>query len=430
MLDLLEVLRNAVLITGLVLIMMLMIEYCNIGSHGSLFARLKSSGINQVLIGTLLGLVPGCIGGFAAVSLFTHKLLSFGALTAMMIASSGDEAFVMLATMPLKALLLFAILGALAIVTGLVCDRYLFKEQNFAFCPDGYEIHKEHDSSIASPFRLSSYKDALRRPSRERLLLLAGIALFVVALLSGFAGHDHAGHDHAGHDHAVHQEAALHQEVAHNLELHEEVEHNHELHEEAEHNHTLHEEAAHNHTLHGHATHQESLQEIIEERHLSTFTLHLLDEEWMNCLFAIMSIVTLLFTATAKEHFIKEHLWHHVIKRHLLSIFLWTLGGLAVCKIGVQYLNIEEWVSSNMIFVILLAVAVGIIPESGPHLVFVTLYLNGIVPFSVLLANSISQDGHTALPLLASSRKTFLKAKAVNIIIGAVVGILLYLSGL
>ena len=416
MLDLLEVLRNAVLITGLVLIMMLMIEYCNIGSHGSLFARLKSSGINQVLIGTLLGLVPGCIGGFAAVSLFTHKLLSFGALTAMMIASSGDEAFVMLATMPLKALLLFAILGALAIVTGLVCDRYLFKEQNFAFCPDGYEIHKEHDSSIASPFRLSSYKDALRRPSRERLLLLAGIALFVVALLSGFAGHDHAGHDHAGHDHAVHQEAALHQEVA----LHEEVAHNHELHEEV----------AHNHALHGHATHQESLQEIIEERHLSTFTLHLLDEEWMNCLFAIMSIVTLLFTATAKEHFIKEHLWHHVIKRHLLSIFLWTLGGLAVCQIGVQYLNIEEWVSSNMIFVILLAVAVGIIPESGPHLVFVTLYLNGIVPFSVLLANSISQDGHTALPLLASSRKTFLKAKAVNIIIGAVVGILLYLSGL
>lgn len=416
MLDLLEVLRNAVLITGLVLIMMLMIEYCNIGSHGSLFARLKSSGINQVLIGTLLGLVPGCIGGFAAVSLFTHKLLSFGALTAMMIASSGDEAFVMLATMPLQALLLFAILGALAIVTGLVCDRYLFKEQNFAFCPDGYEIHKEHDSSIASPFRLSSYKDALRRPSRERLLLLAGIALFVVALLSGFAGHDHAGHDHAGHDHAVHQEAALHQEVA----LYEEVAHNHELHEEA----------AHNHALHGHATHQESLQEIIEERHLSTFTLHLLDEEWMNCLFAIMSIVTLLFTATAKEHFIKEHLWHHVIKRHLLSIFLWTLGGLAVCQIGVQYLNIEEWVSSNMIFVILLAVAVGIIPESGPHLVFVTLYLNGIVPFSVLLANSISQDGHTALPLLASSRKTFLKAKAVNIIIGAVVGILLYLSGL
>ena len=400
MLDLLEVLRNAVLITGLVLIMMLMIEYCNIGSHGSLFARLKSSGINQVLIGTLLGLVPGCIGGFAAVSLFTHKLLSFGALTAMIIASSGDEAFVMLATMPLKALLLFAILGALAIVTGLVCDRYLFKEQNFAFCPDGYEIHKEHDSSIASPFRLSSYKDALRRPSRERLLLLAGIALFVVALLSGFAGHDHAGHDHAGHDHAVHQEVALHQEVAHNHELHE------------------------------HVAHQESLQEIIEERHLSTFTLHLLDEEWMNCLFAIMSIVTLLFTATAKEHFIKEHLWHHVIKRHLLSIFLWTLGGLAVCQIGVQYLNIEEWVSSNMIFVILLAVAVGIIPESGPHLVFVTLYLNGIVPFSVLLANSISQDGHTALPLLASSRKTFLKAKAVNIIIGAVVGILLYLSGL
>jgi hypothetical protein len=71
---------------------------------------------------------------------------------------------------------------------------------------------------------------------------------------------------------------------------------------------------------------------------------------------------------------------------------------------------------------ILLAVLVGLIPESGPHLVFVALYASGLVPFSVLLASSISQDGHASLPLLAETKKGFLKAKLVNMLIGLIVG--------
>ena len=60
---------------------------------------------------------------------------------------------------------------------------------------------------------------------------------------------------------------------------------------------------------------------------------------------------------------------------------------------------------------ILLAILIGIIPDSGPHLLFVTLFATGTVPFSVLLASSISQDGHAALPLLAESKRSFVKAK-------------------
>ena len=76
---------------------------------------------------------------------------------------------------------------------------------------------------------------------------------------------------------------------------------------------------------------------------------------------------------------------------------------------------------------ILIAVLVGLIPESGPHLVFVALYASGLVPFSVLLASSISQDGHSSLPLLAETKKGFLKAKLVNMIIGLIVGYGAYL---
>ncbi|MDR0738412.1 MAG: hypothetical protein LBF39_04990, partial [Prevotellaceae bacterium] len=86
------VLKNAFLITGLVMVMMLLIEYFNVYSHGRSFRKIERSRFGQVLLGALLGLVPGCIGGFALVSLFTHRIVSFGALVAMMIAATGDEA--------------------------------------------------------------------------------------------------------------------------------------------------------------------------------------------------------------------------------------------------------------------------------------------------------------------------------------------------
>ena len=71
---------------------------------------------------------------------------------------------------------------------------------------------------------------------------------------------------------------------------------------------------------------------------------------------------------------------------------------------------------------ILLATAVGIIPESGPHMIFVTLYAAGIVPLPVLLANSISQDGHASIPLLAESKKSFFWAKLVNCVTALAAG--------
>ena len=135
----------------------------------------------------------------------------------------------------------------------------------------------------------------------------------------------------------------------------------------------------------------------------------------------------LVVIAVSGDHFIKEHLWDHVIRKHFLSIFLWTTGALLLVQLGLHYLNIESWTSDNIPLMILIAVLVGLIPESGPHLVFVALYASGLVPFSVLLASSISQDGHSSLPLLAETKKGFLKAKLVNMIIGLIVGYGAYL---
>jgi hypothetical protein len=94
-----------------------------------------------------------------------------------------------------------------------------------------------------------------------------------------------------------------------------------------------------------------------------------------------------------------------------------------------QYINIEEWLSNNLFIVLVISVLVGIIPESGPHLIFVTLFAQGSIPFSILIASSIAQDGHGMLPLLAESKYGFLAVKAVNIMVAFIVGTLILTFG-
>ena len=407
-----DVFRNSILITGLVLIMMLMIEYFNIHSHGRWFARIQDSKLKQILLGSLLGLVPGCIGGFAAVSLYTHRLLTLGALVAMMISSSGDEAFIIMAMIPREGLILFGILFAIAVITGIIVDYILYKKPQGDLCPDNFEIHSpiDHSSSnVNSIFKLESYRNMLK-PSKERIMIMAGIACFIAAVIMGILA--------CGHDHSLTAEAAhtcssyvCEHGHTHSVEATCAHEHMHEGHIHEGHAHEVHAHEGHAHEGHAHEGHAHE-----------GASLNILNEKSINVVFAIISIITLFFTATASEHFIKDHLWKHVLKRHMVSIFLWTFGTLTVCQIGMQYLDIEHWISNNMAMVIIIAVLVGIIPESGPHLIFVTLFAQGVLPFYVLLVNSIVQDGHSALPLLAESKMSFAKAKLINIAVGLIIG--------
>ena len=100
-----NVIRQAFMITGFVFVMMLVIEYINVQTKGLWHTRLLGIGWKQYIFAALLGVIPGCLGAFTAVSLFSHRLISFGAIVTAMIATSGDESFVMFAMFPQKALL-------------------------------------------------------------------------------------------------------------------------------------------------------------------------------------------------------------------------------------------------------------------------------------------------------------------------------------
>lgn len=147
------------------------------------------------------------------------------------------------------------------------------------------------------------------------------------------------------------------------------------------------------------------------------------DEEWIRYSLIAMFSVILIIVVVAKEHFLQEHIWEHVIKVHLPKIFFWSLGIIAVITITDNFIDIQEVITKNKYLVLLAAILIGIIPQSGPHLIFVLLFANGTIPFSILLANSIVQDGHGALPLLAESRKAFFLSKGIKIALGFAVGI-------
>ena len=390
---LIDSLRNAILITGLVIVMMMMIESLNIESKGLFFKGLRKTRIGQVIFGALLGSVPGCMGGFATVSLYTHRMFSFGALVAMMIASSGDEAFIMLAMIPDQALILFVVLSVLAIIVGigtdLIHDRVHKKhcqEEDHSECGadtdchDGYVVHHCESHTHGLPAEPAMTKESSPLPRHygwKRISMFIGLAIFIAALATGQLGHDHSAH--SVHDHGTH---------------------------------TCQHCTADDH--HHHTDHHDC--------HPEPHSINLLDEQWMNVLFAGLSVIVLFVLLFASDHFIEEHLWDHIIRKHLLTIFGWTFGVLLIVGIGLQYVSIDHWISSNTALMIVLATLIGIIPESGPHMIFVTLYAAGIVPFPVLLASSISQDGHASLPLIAESRKSFLWAKLINCAVALAAG--------
>jgi len=275
---LIKVFKESLKITLFVLIMMVAVDYINVKTKGRLESILKSGKKwKQYIVATLLGAAPGCLGSFAGVSLYIHGMISFGALTGLMMATAGDEQFIMLAMFPKTALIMFAILFLLGIIAGYFTD-YLVQKFNIKTCTD-CEFKQYHPEE-------KGYK-----------------------------------------------------------------------------------------------------------------------------------------------HYFKDHIWSHMIKGHLIKVFLWTFGALLIIEYSMVFVNLKNITAEYTIWILLLSALIGIIPESGPHLIFVMLFAKGLIPFSVLFTSSIVQDGHGMLPMLSYSVKDSLLIKTFNLFFGLTIGLIIYLLG-
>ena len=329
-----HIFKHALMITGFVLMMMLIIDYINVQTQGIWNRKLQQKGWLQIIMAAFLGVIPGCLGAFTVVSLYTHRIVSFAALVAAMIATFGDDAFIMFAMMPEKALILTIIVFVIALFTGffiLMVSKQKDQDSDRSY---GFEVHEEEIK--CNFFPRDDLISQIKNISFERTLLITGFLLFLIFLVAGELGPE--------------------------------------------------------------------------------------EWNWERITFFAGGLVTLFIIVTVPDHFLKDHLWGHVIKKHLLRIFLWTFGTFIFIHLIGGFLDIGGWIQDNQYIILIFAVLIGIIPESGPHLIFITLFINGTIPFSILIASSIVQDGHGAIPLLAESKKGFIYMKLINILVGLIVG--------
>lgn len=336
-----DCLKEAVVISYFVFIMMTLVDYLNVWTRGRMREIASGNRFYRYLVSCLLAVFPGCLGGFMLVSFYVHGLIPFGTLAGGMIASSGDEAFVMLTLFPKKALMLFGVLFVLGIVWGILVDWFLpkLKIQTCQSC--GLDVvHSPHDEEVFSRKPAwSNFKDG----SWLRFGILGSLLLFVAGFAWGFIG----------------------------------------------------------------------------------------PKEW-----DAEKIIAILFSGfaflaflTISRHYLEEHIWKHIIKQHLWRVFLWSLGAFLFVKWGFKAWNLESLVQQNMFLVFLLAGLIGLIPESGPNLIFVVLFSQGAIPFSVLLTSSMVQDGHSMLPMLSYTVKDTILLKIFNLAFAWLVGAIFFFLG-
>jgi hypothetical protein len=349
-----KIISQTIMITTFVLVMMMVIEYLNVKTRGDWAVRLKKSPFLQIILAAIMGVIPGCLGAYTIVSLYAHEIIRFSALVTAMIATSGDEAFVMFSIIPEYALLLNVIIFFIAVGVG-VFLMYFGKRFEFFCVSPGHMVVHEHELDTHQQSAASIMQN-LKNISFTRALLISGILLFLFAMFSGLLAHEHF------------DIAAL--------------------------------------------TGQQSQLPIHDKHHIN----------WVMITYVVVMVTALYIFLTSSDHFLEGHLWGHVIKKHFYKIFLWTFGALLLVAIFSHFYEVNQWISENMWMILILAVLIGFIPESGPHMIFVIMFFQGLVPFSILLASSIVQDGHGALPLLAESRKSFFTMKAINMAVGLLVG--------
>jgi hypothetical protein len=337
-----DIVQHSLVITGFVGIMMLVIEYLNVLSQGLWQERLRRSTWGSYLLAALLGATPGCLGAFAVVAMYAHRRLSLGAVVTAMIATSGDESFVLLALVPQTALGLSALLSVIGVAAGILTDVVIGRRLTARLsCSKDFHVHEEAQCRCFDPEQIWRQ---WRNCSPARGTLAASLILFLFVMATGQIGPGYW--------------------------------------------------------------------------------------NWLRVTLLVVSALALFIVVTVPEHFLDEHLWKHVALGHLPRLFVWVFGSLLILRLVVDRWSCGEVVWGGQWLVLSLASLIGLIPESGPHLLFVTMFAEGSVPFSVLLANSIVQDGHGMLPMLAHSPRAFLVIKVVNLVVGVAVGTLVMALGM
>lgn len=384
---------------------LLLFGYINFIQSGRLVQSIEESKKIQPIIGSLLGLTPGCGGAIFVVPLFPKGTVSFGTIVATLIATMGDSAFVLMSVMPLEYILVSILSFIVAIITGYIVDQFSIGDKLLA----NIEARRRERAKAKEV----SHED-LDHTIQTKML-----------------GDDHDHIPHIGHEEGDEIDMILH----------------HQIKGHQDHN-----------TLGYKITHQGfTVYWIVIAIGLVLGIMDLFQVD-LNALFipnlgtiigvigtglsVLMMIASKKFLADdtheeteLKTLYLRETIVHNA--QETAFVATWVFLAYFAYEVFVLALGsgnylageslITSFLSQTGLTAVILGVLIGIIPGCGPQIIFVTLYTRGMVPFAALLANAISQDGDALFPLIAIDKKSAVWATILNTIPALIFGILAYI---
>ncbi len=299
----------------------------------------------EVLFASVLGALPGCGGAIIVVTQYTKGQASFGAIVAVLTATMGDAAFLLLATRPTEGLTIMAI----GLVVGTLCGLIV----NAIHKPDFLRPSAQEQKHQVKVLPTKIIK--ISKPVWMFAIIPSLIIAFLIAFnvdFNQFGQYTSTGISLFG--------AAM---------------------------------ALFTVVIWAYSSKGETYKEITSEE----------DECYPP---------SKLIKVLQDTHFVTA--W--VVASFMLFEILVSVVGL----------DLKTWFMHYAYLAPLIAVVIGFLPGCGPQIIVTTLYIQGIIPFSALAANAISNDGDALFPAIAMAPKAAVIATLYTSIPALVVGYGLY----
>ena len=367
---------------------LLLFGYINYKTQGQFVGVLERSKKLQPIFGALLGLTPGCGGAIFVMPLYLKGTVTFGTVIATLIATMGDAAFVMISVRPVEYLTVSAISLAAGIATGYLVDALGldggFEKRRQAILKKNQMPKELHAHLHNKPMQhigheegdsidiLMHHQEKPRRLSEwaYRFVHHAAFKIFWILTAAGL--------------------------VLGILLLA-----------------------------------QVDINTALGIPHIGTYI------GVVGILFALFYMI-INKKLVKNETFEKEEEKVFSLKETLIHgaedtafVCVWVFVAYTVYEIFVLLVGgeavVQTWMLATGILSVIVGAVIGLIPGCGPQIIFMSLYLKGMLPFAAIIANAISQDGDALFPLLAIDRRSSLTATVITTIPALLIGILVYL---
>ncbi|MGF1776427.1 putative manganese transporter [Vibrio nomapromontoriensis] len=334
---------------------------------------------HQVVFSSLLGALPGCGGAIIVTTQFVAGKVGFGSVVAVLTATMGDAAFLILASKPSIGFGLIAVGVVVGVVTGLIVNAIHSPDflrpkltefvRTLAPKPDPTQSDKqampfEKSSAFDNQCRCSKNGDSHLQssPVQTKAINLQGLFwkwLIIPSLVVAFT-----------------------------------------------------------------MSFQIDVNELLGLKPLTI--------EWLGAILAVITMSLWAFTkeivdyeSTVGED--KKLSTSHPMQKaaqdtHFVSA--WVIVAFLAFEITLHFSHIDlsNSFSGWGIYMPLLGMLVGLLPGCGPQILITSLYLTGAVPMSTQLSNAISNDGDALFPAIAMAPKAALVATVYSALPALIVG--------